>query len=124
MSEKEEEEPVHTSKFIDIYSEKIWTRDDGQIDGYSFKGKRTFGKALEGLKSILVKGEQKEIQNVTYKALDTRIEGSGLVIDVEVRANMNRGVPVVKIYGPKHYIAKGGGSEIFFKTTFSDQISD
>ena len=102
----EEEEPVHTSKFIDIYSEKIWTRDDGQIDGYSFKGKRTFGKALEGLKSILVKGEQKEIQNVTYKALDTRIEGSGLVIDVEVRANMNRGVAVVKIYGPKEEIKK------------------
>ena len=37
------------------YSEKIWTRSDGQIDGYVFKGRRAFGKACEGLKSIMQK---------------------------------------------------------------------
>ena len=38
------------------YSEKIWNRDDGQIDGYIFKGKRAFGPALlEGLKNIKLK---------------------------------------------------------------------
>ena len=52
------------------YSEKIWTRDDGQIDGYVFKGKMSFGKACEGLQGVMEIGIEKEIENVKFKALD------------------------------------------------------
>ena len=105
MSQKEEEELTYSSKY-DVYSEKLWTRDDGQIDGYSFRGKRSFGKALEGLKSIMVKGEQKEIEGVKYTAKDKRIQGPGLEIIIEVQANKSRGVAILKVYGPKEDIKK------------------
>ena len=76
------------SREEEVYSEKIWNRDDGQIDGYVFKGKRTFGPALEGLKNIMKKGETKEIENVNFKVLDKKPRGSGLEIIVEVLANI------------------------------------
>ena len=50
------------------YIENIWTNNDGKIDGYTFKGKRSFSKALVGLKNIMVKGQQNEIENVKCKA--------------------------------------------------------
>ena len=106
MNQKGEEEEVATSSKYDVYSEKIWTRNDGQIDGYAFRGKRSFGKALEGLKGIMVKGEQKKIEDVEYKALDARIQGAGLEIIVEVKANKNRGEAILKVYGPKEDIKK------------------
>ena len=105
MSQKEEEELTYSSKY-DVYSEKLWTRDVGQIDGYSFGGKRSFGKALEGLKSILVKGEQKEIEGVKYTVKDKRIQGPSLEIIIEVQANKSRGVAILKVYGPKEDIKK------------------
>ena len=88
------------------YSEKIWTNNEGKIDGYVFKGKRSFSKALVGLKSILQKGQVQEIGKVKYKALDTRLQGEGLVIDVQVESNKNRGNAVLKIYGPKENTKK------------------
>ena len=83
------------------YSEKIWTRDDGQIDGYVFKGRRAFGKVCEGLKSIMQKGIEKEVEKVKFKALDSKIQGAGLEIIVEVKTNRHRGTALLKVYGPK-----------------------
>ena len=94
------------SQSHDIYSEKVWTRDDGQIDGYTFRGKRNFGKALEGLKCTLIKGVPKEIENLQFKALDSKIQGAGLEIVVEVKINKSFGKAFVKIYGPKEDIKK------------------
>ena len=88
------------------YSEKIWNRDDGQIDGYVFKGKRAFGPALEGLKNIMQKGKSKEIENVTFKVLDSKPRGSGLEIIVQVSANKSKGQAILKVYGPKDDIKK------------------
>ena len=83
------------------YSEKVWTRDDGQIDGYVFKGKRSFEPALNGLKSIMEKGKINEIENIEFKALDSQIRGAGLEIVVQLKANKTRGVAILKVYGPK-----------------------
>ena len=102
-SQKIENCPIKAKK---DYSENIWTNNDGKIDGYTFKGKRVFGKALVGLKSIMVKGKQNEIGNVEFTALDTRKQGVGFEIDVEIISNKNRGVAVLKIYGPKDDIKK------------------
>ena len=88
------------------YIENIWTNNDGKIDGYTFKGKRSFGKALLGLKSIMIKGQQNEIGNMKFTALDTRIQGIGVEIDVQITNNNNRGIAVLKIYGPKEDIKK------------------
>ena len=42
------------------YSEKIWTKEDGKIDGYVFKGKHSFANALKGLRGIMRKGVNNE----------------------------------------------------------------
>ena len=88
------------------YTENIWTNNDGKIDGYTFKGKRQFSKALLGLKSIMIKGQANEIDNVKFTALDTRIQGVGLEIDVQIINNRKSGIAVLKIYGPKEDIRK------------------
>ena len=79
-----ENSPSKTKKH---YAENIWTNNEGKIDGYTFKGKRQFSKALLGLKSLMKKGQQNEINNVKFKALDRKIQGAGLEIDVEINNN-------------------------------------
>ena len=49
----------------------------------------------------MIKGQPQELENIKFTALDTKIQGCGLEIDVEVRNNRDRGVAVLKIYGPK-----------------------
>ena len=54
----------------------------------------------------MIKGQPNEINKVQFKALDTKIQGVGLEIDVEIVNNRNRGIAVLKIYGPKEDIKK------------------
>ena len=54
------------------YKEKQWGKDDeGEfiIDGYSYKGKRAFGKTLEGLKTTMKKAVTSEINKIKFKVL-------------------------------------------------------
>ena len=84
------------------FTEKIWGKEEGNVyitDGYTFRGKRTFNQAWEGLKNIMKKGVQNQIGAIKYKALDVRKMGKGIVADVEVVDNGNRGVGVLKLYG-------------------------
>ena len=93
----------HDSDFALEYKEKVWGKDDrGEFitDGYTFKGKRSFGKAIVGLKATLKKGVKHEIGKIKFKALDARINGAGFEIDVEVMENGNRGVAILKLFGP------------------------
>ena len=95
--------PVSRKDSHSSYKEKIWTKDEeGETvtDGYSFRGKRAFGKAVEGIKEMMKKGAMGEINEVQFKVLDTRKNGAGLDIEIEVIANKNRGISVMKLYGP------------------------
>ena len=83
------------------YTENIWTNNNGKIDGYTFKGKRLFSRALIGLKSVMIKGKTNEVGNVKFTALDTKKQGAGLEVDVQVSNNKSRGNAILKIYGPK-----------------------
>ena len=86
------------------YKEKIWTKDDGievVTDGYSFRGKRMFKKAWDGLKEHLKKGVQHEKDDIKYKALDVRKIGTGMEADVEIVQNGIRGISKLKLYGQK-----------------------
>ena len=89
MATNQEEPPCE-------YKEKIWGKEDGNeyvTEGYTFRGKaRIFSKAWEGLKILMKKGVQNEIGTVKYKALDVRKMGAGIVADVELVENGNRGV--------------------------------
>ena len=80
---------------------KPWREGSDIIDGYLFRGKHTFNKTLHGLKNIMKKGVDNKIGGVKYKALDTRVKGNGLEIDVEMVESKKRGVGILKLYGPK-----------------------
>ena len=85
-----------------FFKEKIWTKIDGKetvADGYSFRGKRVFKKAWDGLKEHFVKGIQYERDNILYKAHDVREIGTGMEADVEVIEKGDRGVAKLKLYG-------------------------
>ena len=93
------------------FTEKPWGRDiEGEyvMNGISYRGKRSFGIALDALKVLLKKGSGGEVENVAYKVLDARKSGSELVYDIEVIEDGNRGMSVLKLYGPnkqKEYTA-------------------
>ena len=95
----EEDEPIQKER--PEYNENVWMNAGGKIDGYTFKGKKSFGKALQGLRGVMKKGITNAILDVKYTALDSRIQGAGLEIDVEILSKNQRGNAILKIYGPK-----------------------
>ena len=85
------------------YEEKVWGKDDhGEFitDGYTFKGKRAFNKAIVGLKATMKKGVEHVIEKIKFKALDARNNGAGFEIVIEVTEIGNRGVAILKLFGP------------------------
>ena len=100
-SKSEDEEDPSKENERPEYNENIWMNAGGKIDGYTFKGEKSFGKALEGLRSVMIKGVTNEILNTKYKALDRKIQGAGLEIDVQILNKNQIGVAILKIYGPK-----------------------
>ena len=89
------------------YKEKKWGKtEDGEyiVDGFTFRGKRSFAKVVEGLNKFFKKGIEHDIVGYEeinkVKALDVREKGNGLEIDVEITEKNGRGVAVLKLYGP------------------------
>ena len=85
------------------YKEKKLGKEDGGeyiTDGFVFRGKRMFNKALEGLKVIMKKGVVNEVDGIKFKVLDSRHKGPELEIEIEIVENSVRGVGVLKLYGP------------------------
>ena len=85
------------------YKEKKWGKsEDGEyiIDGYTFRGKKSFLKVVEGFKKLMKKGIENEFNDIKFKALDVVKKGTGLEIDVEITENNDRGIAVIKLYGP------------------------
>ena len=57
------------------YKEKNWGKDEnGQkvVDGYSFRGKQSFQKVVEGFKNIMKRGVENDFNGTKFKALDIR----------------------------------------------------
>ena len=104
MSEKaNNHKMVQTKENEEYYKEKKWGGNEGGeyiTDGYVVRGKCIFNKALEGLKEILKKGFDRDINGIKYKALDIRKKGAGLEMDIEVFDKDIRGVAILKLYGP------------------------
>ena len=115
----------------DEYKEKKWGKVEGEdyiVDGYVFRGKKNFNKALEGIKDVLKRGVVNEIGNIKFTALDVRKRGYEFEIDVEIIDNGDRGVGKVKLYGPNNKkenvitITKSKESEHKYVTTLAEKI--
>ena len=86
-----------------LYKLKKWGKDvDGVyvVDGYNYTGKRGFLKALEGFRTRMKKGFIGDINDIQIKVLDARKNGFELAIDIECTQNNDRGIAVLKLYGP------------------------
>ena len=83
-----------------IYDENRWPKE--YPTGYSFKGKkRLFLKVVENFKVLMAKrGDEKILGNVSFKILDSRKVPHGTEYEVEVTKNKDRGVAILKIFGP------------------------
>ena len=85
------------------YVENSWKEDEELKSGYSFKGKKpVFLKAVENIKILMRKGAQKEINNLKFRVLDSRKAKKSSEFDVEIVRGTERGVAMLKIYGPNN----------------------
>ena len=116
---------------LSAYTEETWgKKDEGEdvIDGYSFKGKRAFLKALEGLRNMIKRGFVEEINGIKIKVLDRRINGAGLDVVIECVENKNRGNAVLKLYGPSTKkknvvtVTKSKGSEHKYLIMLAEKV--
>ena len=98
---------------MSVYHEKKWGKTvEGEyvVDGYVFRGKIRFKKAINGLKKIMVKGAQKDYGEYKFKILDVREKGTGLEAEIEVETKKlaERGNAIIQLIGPnnrKEYVA-------------------
>ena len=82
-----------------VYNENSWPKEDPS--GFSFKGKKKlFAKAVENIKLLMKKGNQKIVESIAFKVLDCRKMNHGNEYDVEVSKEKERGIAVLKIFGP------------------------
>ena len=131
-SESENEELIvnDNEESLEDYNEKVWGKEEGGekiTDGYSFTGKKVFGKATAGLKALLTKGIQKKINGIQIKVLDARKQGAGLEIVIEITDKKERGKSVIKIYdsNPKKKtitISKSKGCDQKFVILLTEKI--
>ena len=85
------------SEISTLFKEKIW--ENGQVngenivDGYVFRGKRTFEKVVIGLKETLMKNYQNNINGTEMKVLDSRKKGIEIEKEIQVIDGNEWGVP-------------------------------
>ena len=67
---------------------KKWKKDLSGvyiIDGFVYRGSRAFGKVVVGLKELMKKGYQSDINGIDVKVIDSRTNGNGHEIEVKGR---------------------------------------
>ena len=86
-----------------VFKEKTWGKEESGVhivDGFTFRGKKAFEKVIENFKDLFKKGVQSEINDFDFKVLDSRPNGAALEIEIEMVDKGNRGIAVVRLFGP------------------------
>ena len=116
-----------------VYHEKKWGKDvEGEhvTDGYVFRGKLRFKKALEGLRGVIIKGVSGGYRGVKFDVKDVRKKGVGVEAEVEIETKKHgeRGIAILEMLGPnnkKEYvvmITKSKSSEAKFVNLLTEEI--
>ena len=94
----EEDDPAISQNLYSFYS-----FPDEEPTSVRFKGKKAvFIKSVETLKDLLKKGKGSNVNNVSFNVLDVRMMAHGIEYDIQSSKNKDKGVSVLKIYGPKN----------------------
>ena len=113
------------------FKEKKWGKEEeGEYftDGYSFRGKTVFQKALEGFKNMKKKGFIENIMGVKIHVLDTRKNGVCLDVEIECTEGDSRGNAMLKLYGPNKRkqnvitVSKCKGSDVKFVKILAEKV--
>ena len=127
-------EDIDEDSVITEYREETWGKTvEGEYvtDGFKFRGKQPFKKAKEELENLFVRGAQFEVGNIELKILDSRDKGIEREVDIhmnEKEKGNNRGVAIVKLYGPNKRkentvtITKSKQSDIKFVTLMAQKV--
>ena len=116
---------------MNAFKEKKWGKEEeGEYvtDGYSFRGKTVFQKALEGFKNMMQKGFIEDINGIRIQVLDRRKNGACLDVEIECTEGNNRGNAILKLYGPNRRkqnvitVSKCKGSEVKFVTILAEKV--
>ena len=119
------------SDVLSAFKEKKWGKDeDGEYitDGYSFRGKNTFQKALEGFKNMMKKGVIENVNDIKIQVLDTRKVGVCLDVEIECTEGDSRGIAMLKLYGPNKRkqnvitVSRSKGSDVKFVTILAEKV--
>ena len=86
------------------YDEHFWCKSKDVPVGFTYKSKKQdFIRASDNIKSNFqnaAKGGPKFIDNLEFSILDCRKKDSGPEMDIGITKNKERGVAVLKFYGP------------------------
>ena len=88
---------------IKPYKEKKWFKNDGGekiTTGYSLRGRQRMKPAVVGLLDFLEKGETKHLEDTAFRILDKRKNGIAIDIEVQMVNKNDKGIAMVKLYGP------------------------
>ena len=119
------------SDVMSAFKEKKWGKEEeGEYitDGYSFRGKTLFQKALEGFKNMMKKGVTENINGIQIVVLDDRKNGACIDVDIQCTEGDSRGVAMLKLYGPNKRkqnvitVSKCKGSDVKFVTILAEKI--
>ena len=119
---------------LSAYKEKKWYKDeDGEniTNGYSLRGQVAFKRAVKGLMETLKKGVSSNVAGREYRVLDARKNGIALDIEIETIDQGDKGIAMVKLYGPYSkkdkkdnvvMVTKSKQSESKFVTIIAEKI--
>ena len=116
------------------YKEKKWYKDEDGMritSGYSLRGRLIFKKAVEGLIETLKKGVSTIVAGREFRVLDARNNGIAVDIEIETIDKGDKGIAMVKLYGPYSkkdkkdnvvMVTKSKQSESKFVTIIAEKI--
>ena len=113
-------------KFEEIkpYKEKKWFKNDGSnqvITGFSLRGRQRMKPAVKGLLEFLEKGETKTVGDTAFRILDARKSGIAMDFEVQMISKDDKGIAMVKLYGPYDKEDKKDNVVMITKSRESDE---
>ena len=82
-----------------IYEDNHWPKENP--NGFSFKGKKpAFVKVCETIKILLRKGNEKVLDNISFKVMDMTKSAYGVDYEIEIVKEKEKGIALLKIFGP------------------------
>ena len=83
------------------YEESSWPEKSEEPTGFTFRGKkRGFEKAVENIKILMKRGTKRILNKLTMIVMDSRTIPHGNEMDIEVSNEKEKGVAVLRIFGP------------------------